>query len=111
MDALTPQTTPKTLDLKKDERLVVEWGDGLRSVYPISYLRTMCPCALCKQVREEQKGAKRSLLPILPGNFSDPLKATGAEMVGGYALRIDWSDGHGSGIYSFQYLREIAREK
>jgi DUF971 family protein len=28
-------------------------------------------------------------------------------LVGNYALRIDWSDTHGSGIYSFQYLREI----
>jgi len=31
-----------------------------------------------------------------------------AELVGNYALRIDWSDDHGSGIYSFEYLREIS---
>ena len=33
-----------------------------------------------------------------------------AEMVGNYAIRIDWSDGHASGIYSFQYLRDISPE-
>src|SRR6185295_1995777 len=93
--ALTPQTTPKALDLKKDERLVVEWMDGGRSVYPISYLRTMCPCAMCRQVRDE-RAAKKSLLNILPGNFAEPLTAVGAELVGNYAIRIDWSDKHGS---------------
>ncbi len=107
---LPPHTTPKRLNLKKDEKLEVEWGDGVKSVYPISYLRTMCPCAMCKTVREEQKGKGKSLLRILPGNFADPILAVGAELVGNYALRIDWSDKHGSGIYSFQYLREIARE-
>jgi DUF971 family protein len=104
---LTPQTTPIKLDLKKDKALTIQWQDGVESVYPISLLRTMCPCATCKAVREEQQ-PKRSLLRILPGNFSEPIVATGAQMVGNYAMRIDWSDGHSSGIYSFQYLRDIA---
>jgi DUF971 family protein len=99
--------TPKRLNLKKDEKLEVEWADGSRSVYPLSYLRTRCPCARCKIVREEQ-AQKKPLLQILPGNFAEPLRAVGAELVGNYALRIDWSDDHGSGIYSFQYLREIS---
>jgi len=50
---------------------------------------------------------KKPLLTILPGNYAKPLSALSAELVGNYALRIDWSDEHGSGIYSFQYLREI----
>jgi len=45
----------------------------------------------------------------LPGNYSQPLTATTAELVGNYALRIDWSDQHGTGIYSFDYLRQISR--
>ena len=36
-----------------------------------------------------------------------PLTATGAELVGNYAIRIDWSDGHSSGIYSWAFLREL----
>ena len=107
---MTPQTTPIRLNLKKDEKLEVDWQDGEHSVYSISYLRTMCPCAQCKVVREEKK-AKRSLLQILPGNFAEPLRALSAELVGNYALKIDWSDQHGSGIYSFQYLREISPPK
>jgi DUF971 family protein len=101
-----PRTTPVRLDLKRDEKLEIQWQDGTVCHYSISLLRTRCPCASCKTVREE-KQAKKSLLQILPGNFSEPLSAISAELVGNYALKIAWSDNHGSGIYSFQYLREI----
>jgi DUF971 family protein len=112
---MTPQTTPLKIDLKRDEKLEIVWSDGLRSTYTISYLRSMCPCAQCKMVREGTNPhdispgpKKKPLLTILPGNYSAPLSAVGAEMVGNYAIRIDWSDNHGTGIYSFQYLREIS---
>ena len=117
---MTPQTTPIRLNLKKDEKLEIDWQDGVKGVYSISYLRAMCPCAQCKIVREGEKAAaaeaakpagpekrKKASLTILPGNYAQPLAVVGAELVGNYALRIDWSDTHGSGIYSFQYLREI----
>ena len=104
---MTPQTTPVRLNLKKDEQLEIEWQDGHHSRYTISYLRGMCPCAVCKSAREEQK-QRKSRLNVLPGNHSQPLSALSAELIGNYALRIDWSDQHGSGIYSFQYLREIS---
>ena len=114
-------TTPTRLNLKKDEKLEIEWRDGRRSTYPIAYLRSMCPCASCKAVRGGYEGghppaiaavppggAKKTSLTILPGNYATPLSALKAELVGNYALRIDWSDDHGSGIYSFEYLREIS---
>jgi DUF971 family protein len=51
---------------------------------------------------------KRSLT-VLPGNPAlGPLVVVNAELVGNYAIRLDWSDDHGSGIYSFSYLRDIA---
>ena len=116
---MTPYTTPTRLHLKKDERLEIDWADGRRCVYTVAYLRSMCPCAQCRTVREGRSvhdlnvvpapaaGPKKTSLTILPGNFARPLSAVSAEMVGNYALRIEWSDDHGSGIYSFQYLREI----
>ena len=115
----SPETTPARLHLKKDERLEIDWQDGLRSVYPLTYLRSMCPCALCKQVREGNDPhdispvapRRKPLLTILPGNYSGAIRVVHAEMVGNYALRIDWSDDHGSGIYSFEYLRELSPQK
>jgi DUF971 family protein len=107
---MTPQTTPLKLNLKKDEKLEIQWQDGERSTYTVSYLRTMCPCAQCKGVRESAAKKPKTSLSILPGNFAAPIVATAAEFVGNYAIRIDWSDDHGSGIYSFEYLRQISPE-
>ncbi len=111
---MTPQTTPTRINLKKDERLEIDWQDGHRCVYALTYLRTMCPCATCKMVREQANPhdisptpKKKPLLTILPGNYLSVLTVVSAEMVGNYAIRIDWSDRHDTGIYSFQYLREI----
>ncbi|MGD1276107.1 MAG: DUF971 domain-containing protein [Tepidisphaeraceae bacterium] len=101
------QATPAKLDLKRDEKLEILWTDGTRSVYTVAYLRSMCPCAACKQIRQDQQ-AQKSRLNILPGNYAKPLSVVHAELVGNYALRIDWSDDHGSGIYSFEYLRSIS---
>jgi DUF971 family protein len=107
---VTPQITPIRLDLKKTERLQIDWQDGLKSIYPLSLLRSLCPCAVCKTQREEQ-AKRKSLLNILPGNYSGEIQAVHAELVGNYALRIEWSDKHDSGIYSFQYLRDVSPQK
>lgn len=105
-----PIPVPIKLSLKKDEHLQITWPDGRVITYPIGYLRSHCPCALCKEMRNATPPpAKKSLsLNILPGNYTQPLAVTSAEMVGNYALRLHWSDNHASGIYSFSYLDEIA---
>jgi DUF971 family protein len=109
---MTPATTPLRLDLQKKSHLAIDWQDGRKSVFPISVLRTMCPCATCKQQRQEQAAAPKGRLSlrVLHGTAEEALSAVSAELVGGYALRIDWSDGHSSGIYSFEYLRSIDRD-
>ena len=98
---------PAKLDLKRDEKLEILWKDGRRSVYKVDYLRSMCPCATCNQQRLGQEQSK-SLLKILPGNYDKPLTVVNAELVGNYAIKIDWSDSHNTGIYSFEYLRSIS---
>lgn len=113
---ITPQTTPLNLDLKKDKGLVIRWQDGRVSTYSLTLLRSMCPCATCKIVREQRDPhdispqpveKKKPLLTILPGNYVGEITVKHAELVGNYAMKIEWSDGHDSGIYSFQYLREL----
>jgi DUF971 family protein len=108
---MDPRTTPVKLDLKRDEKLVVQWQDGHECTYPVAYLRKRCPCASCKAFREEQAKRPRTSLTVFSKTTEGPLAATGAQLVGGYAIRIDWSDQHGSGIYSFTYLREICPEQ
>lgn len=101
---------PTRIDLKKDRGLTVEWADGTTSYYSVAYLRRMSPSAEMRQLREEQE---RNPLAVLPASAARalssgaPLAAEGAEVVGNYALRIRFSDGHDTGIYSWAYLREI----
>ena len=61
------------------------------------------------QDRARGQAQKKTSLKIFPAIIRAPVTAVGAEMVGNYAIRIDWSDQHGSGIYSFQYLRDICQ--
>jgi len=97
--------TPEHLDLRKDTGLAVTWSDGRSSFYPIGYLRRMSPSA---EMRELRKAMKTNPLTVLPdGAGSGGVTALGAELVGNYAIKIRFSDGHETGIYSWSYLREI----
>lgn len=93
------QDLPSALDFDA-EGLHVLWADGDRRVIPARDLRIACPCAAC---RDEMTGK-----PLLDP-ASVPLNVTPARIwsVGNYALGITFSDGHGSGIYSFRALRQM----
>jgi DUF971 family protein len=110
MDHATP-IRPVHLDLKKDRGLRVHWNDGHQAFYPVVYLRRMSPSADARELRAE---LARNPLTVLRSSGSDksgsgtePLTAVGLELVGNYAVRIIFSDGHDTGIYSWDYLREI----
>jgi len=107
MSAPTPPA-PKHLDLDKTKGLTVEWQDGTRSFYPIAYLRKMSPSAEQKALMEQMARNPLTVLPASAAAHSGkPLTATGAEMVGNYAVKIIFSDGHDTGIFSWGYLRQI----
>jgi DUF971 family protein len=96
---------PIHLDLNQSRGLSIEWSDGTTSFYPVAYLRKMSPSADTKALRAE---IARNPLTVLPaGKNTGPLTATNIEFVGNYAIRIHFSDGHETGIYSWKYLREI----
>ncbi len=97
---------PLHLDLKKDRGLTVQWADGSSSHYPIAYLRRMSPSAETRQLREEMERNPLTVLPAV-ADGAGPLTAVDAEMVGHYAIRIRFSDGHNTGLFSWEYLREI----
>ena len=84
----------------------IVWSDGATAVYTPRLLRDACPCATCR----EQRGAAqpKPLLPVLAPQETVPLAVTGMKPVGQYAYSIEFSDGHSSGIYTLDYLRELA---
>jgi len=102
--AMSDITTPTALHLKKTEALLITWGDGVQSHLALRMLRKYCPCAGCQGERDI---LGRTLMPIVKTTYDGPITATGAELVGNYALRIDWADGHSAGIYTFAYLRQL----
>ncbi|HZW09384.1 MAG TPA: DUF971 domain-containing protein [Phycisphaerales bacterium] len=106
---MNPATTPTKLDLRKDRGLTIEWGDGTSSYYSIVYLRRMSPSADMRQLREAMEQNPLTVIRGAPAGGA--LAATDAELVGNYALRITFSDGHSSGIYTWEYLREIERRE
>ena len=98
---------PEHISISKSKGIKIDWKDGLHSDYELRYLRHHCPCAVCTG----SHGTPPEAPPIDPGPFqmySAPLKMVSVEPIGAYAIRILWSDGHGSGIYSFEHLRKIS---
>ena len=95
----------------------IAWSDGHASHYDFLYLRELCPCALCDDERKKKAAAPfapvsggrappAGMGPALP-MFKPQPKARKAASVGSYAIQIEFTDGHTTGIYSFDYLRTI----
>lgn len=97
---------PKHLDLDRTKGLTVQWRDGTESFYPVDHLRRYSPSAEARELREE---LERNPLAVLPTHSASdgPLEAVDAELVGSYAVRIRFSDGHDTGLYTWNYLRSI----
>ena len=86
-----------------NDSMAVEWSDGHASVYPYAYLRGRCPCAMCT---DKKAGPAMPVTPF-PMFGKSRLALQKAELVGRYAVQLFWSDNHASGIYSFEYLRDL----
>lgn len=79
-------------------RITLKWPDGHETVYAARDLRLACRCAMCI---EETSGK-----PLLdPSTVAPSVRAKTIELVGNYAISIEWSDGHTTGIYNFRDLR------
>ena len=83
-----------------EEEFLMTWEDGHRSLYRFDFLRLNCPCAGCT---DEWSGKRL----VTPDKISRNVKIQEFVPVGRYALRLRWSDGHRTGIYSFDLLRGL----
>jgi ATP-binding protein involved in chromosome partitioning len=93
-------TTPYAIN-RSDQGLLFEWDDqGHQGFFPARALRLACPCAACV---EEMTG--RPLLD--PAHVAEDVRPAAVRLVGAYGIRVDWSDGHKTGIYTFDRLLAI----
>ena len=88
--------------------LAIKWSDLSESYLPLEVLRRACPCASCKGETDIfgnlYKGPEK---PIQ----ADSLRLTHLGTVGGYGVQPKWADGHSSGIYSYEYLRQLDQQR
>ena len=87
----------------------IAWADGHRSHFDFAYLREECPCATCNDERGKKEAfAATAKMPsaVLP-MFKPKPRAQSAAVMGNYAVQINFSDGHSTGIYSYELLRTI----
>jgi DUF971 family protein len=83
-----------------DTQITISWSDGGKTVYHAPELRRSCPCAGCVNEWTGEKVLDASTI-------SDDLTISTISIVGRYALNFRFSDGHDTGIFSFQYLRKL----
>ena len=104
MPGTEPSTDAATVDISKSSGVSIVWRDGHRSEYGLQYLRDHCPCAMCGKVEKDPAAPQPSNpLPM----FKPRARILDVEPVGRYAMRFFWSDGHSTGIYSYDHLRQI----
>ena len=106
--------TPAKVRVHKTEGTGVEidWKDGHKSAWNFTWLRNACPCATCHEEREhsgrkpgEAKPKPQTLLPM----YEAPMRPVEVTPAGKYAVKFKWTDGHESGIYSWEYLRRVCQ--
>src|ERR1700730_3999795 len=91
---------PREISQESNTHLRITWGDDRVCNYEAAMLRRVCPCAQCVN---EWTG-QHTLHPLA---VPDAVEINDLTIVGRYALNFRWSDGHETGIYSFQYLRDL----
>jgi len=93
-------TVPVEIRQGGADTLVIRWSDGVEHAMNVYDLRCHCPCASCV---DELTGVRRLDLATVPRD----VRPRTIQSVGNYALRITWSDGHDTGLYSFVLLRGL----
>jgi DUF971 family protein len=95
---------PAEISQESNSQLRISWADGRVCNYQAVELRRACPCAQCV---DEWTGERT----LKPQTISAEIEIGDLSIVGRYALNFRWSDGHETGIYSFQYLRDLCERQ
>lgn len=95
---------PTQIMEESDSEVTITWSDGTEDSFIAAELRRICPCAGCI---DEWTGEKR----LDEGSVSDDLQFKQIAIVGRYALNFQFSDGHDTGIFSFDLLRKHAASR
>jgi DUF971 family protein len=87
------------LDVEREIGVTARFADGHTATFTVSELRSACPCATCRDLRDRGEAAWPR-----PGGEA-PLAISDARFHGAWGVNITWNDGHSTGIYPFETLR------
>jgi len=105
---MTVTNMPNDISVSKDPPgIVISWGDGMQQTLSFQWLRQKCPCAACQGERLPFD-LKPHQLPVVKNLAPGADVAKDMFKIGTYAIGFVWGDGHDTGIYTFDYLRELA---
>lgn len=98
---------PLELNVDRARGVAIRWDDGETTVIPFVTLRRACPCAACRENARQNEASTG--LPILgsANNLEAMATLDGIRLVGTYAVRFVWRDGHDTGIYNYELLRGL----
>ena len=102
---MSARTDPEHIAISKSKGIKIDWKDGHASEYGLPYLRENCPCATCAGTHGPPTTRPETGNPFQL--YQAVLKIASIEPVGQYAVKIVWSDGHSTGIYSYDHFRKI----
>jgi DUF971 family protein len=95
-------TTPVRIHLDRGAgTLELEWQDGHQTVFGATGLRWLCPCAFCRG-----EAGLPGWLDTGPTLTADQTRLVDLHLVGSYAVAPEWADGHHTGYYPFNLLRD-----
>jgi len=98
--------TPAALERVDDATVRIVWSDGERRVYRAAELREACPCATCREKRKAPAPPPTQLQVLSPAE-ARPETIRGMRPVGSYAYNVAFGDGHDSGLFTLELLREL----
>ena len=96
---------PKSIKRIDEQHLKIIWADGTERMYPLRELRDQCPCAGCAGetvLMHEYRPPEPDR--STPGRY----EIRDIQLVGSYAMQVTWGDGHNSGIYQWEFLRNFS---
>ena len=101
------ESYPVELNKSPDSSLEICWSDGHRQKISFRALRDACQCAGCMEKKMKDDSEPVGSLPVLSPADTIPLDIQSMKPVGNYAYNIHFSDGHSTGIFTYELLRRL----
>lgn len=95
---------PKQIEKHSDTQIRIGWTNGETFLLPYQELRFQCPCASCVDENTGKRVIRRE-------QVATDVRPKNVQLVGKYAIQIDWSDGHSTGMYGFDSLYQICQKQ